>query len=52
MKETLRGDFATIPGLLAGPAPEPALSDDEMTAAEEQPAPNEPPPADQLGFFG
>ncbi len=53
MKETLRADFATIPGLLAGPAPEPAPSADEIAAAEEEPpAPEEPPPADQLGFFG
>jgi DNA polymerase len=53
MKETLRADFATIPGLLAGPAPELAPSEEEMTAAEEEPPPpNEPPPADQLGFFG
>jgi DNA polymerase len=53
MKETLRADFATIPDLLAGPAPEPAPSEDEIAAAEEEPpAPEEPPPADQLGFFG
>jgi uracil-DNA glycosylase len=50
MKETLRGDFATIPGLLAGPAPAPAPSAEELDAAEEEPP--EPPPADQLGFFG
>ena len=50
MKETLRGDFATIPGLLAGPDPELAPSvEEELAAAEEPP---EPPPADQLGFFG
>jgi DNA polymerase len=52
MKETLRADFATIPDLLAGPAPEPAPSEDEIAAAEEPPPPDEPPPADQLGFFG
>jgi uracil-DNA glycosylase len=53
MKETLRGDFATIPGLLAGPAPAPAPSAAEIAAAEagiEEPAPA--PPADQLDMFG
>jgi uracil-DNA glycosylase family 4 len=51
MKETLRGDFATIPGLLAGPAPAPAPSADEIATAEAGPeAP--PPPADQLDMFG
>ncbi len=49
MKETLRSDFATIPGLLAGPDPELAPSVEEEPAEE---APPEPPPADQLGFFG
>jgi DNA polymerase len=52
MKETLRADFATIPGLLAGPEPELAPSADEIAAEEEPPPPDEPPPADQLGFFG
>jgi uracil-DNA glycosylase family 4 len=50
MKETLRADFATIPGLLAGPAPTLAsgLEEGEIEAAPAE----EPPPADQLGFFG
>jgi DNA polymerase len=53
MKETLRADFATIPGLLAGPAPALAPGEDEIEAADEMPPPApEPPPADQLGFFG
>jgi len=55
MKEALRADFATIPGLLAGPPPAPAPGPEEI-AAEAAPAPpaDEPPapPADQLGFFG
>ena len=51
MKETLRADFATIPGLLSGPAPALAPSEDEIEAADEAPPP-EPPPADQLDFFG
>ncbi len=49
MKETLRGDFGTIPGLLAGPAPVLATEEEDAAPAEEPP---EPPPADQLGFFG
>jgi uracil-DNA glycosylase len=57
MKETLRGDFATIPGLLAGPEPSLGEAEDEEEApaaapAEEAEASEEPPPADQLGFFG
>ncbi|HSS34489.1 MAG TPA: uracil-DNA glycosylase [Solirubrobacterales bacterium] len=53
MKETLRADFATIPGLLAGSEPELAPSEDEIEAADDTPSPDpEPPPADQLGFFG
>jgi uracil-DNA glycosylase family 4 len=48
MKETLRADFATIPGLLAGPEPTLAAPEEELEAAP----PEEPPPADQLGFFG
>ncbi|MFN8217527.1 MAG: uracil-DNA glycosylase [Solirubrobacterales bacterium] len=51
MKETLRADFATIPGLLAGPAPAPAPTA-EQVAAEDGPPQPEVPPADQLGFFG
>jgi uracil-DNA glycosylase len=54
MQETLRGDFATIPGLLAGPSPAPAPSAEEIAAEEpaagEQIAP--PPPSDQLDMFG
>jgi DNA polymerase len=55
MKETLRGDLATVPGLLAGPAPAPAPSAEEI--AEEQPAaavpaPSPPPADDQLDMFG
>jgi len=49
VKETLRADFATIPGLLAGPAP--ALASELEEEIEDFPA-QEPPPADQLGFFG
>ncbi len=49
MKETLRGDFASIPDLLAGPSPEP-VPDAEEIAAELDDSP--PSPADQLGFFG
>ena len=42
MKETLRGDFAKLPGLLAEPLPEPEPTGlDELTAD----------PADQLDFF-
>ncbi|HVO53421.1 MAG TPA: uracil-DNA glycosylase [Solirubrobacterales bacterium] len=52
MKETLRGDFATIPGLLAGPAPALAPSAEEVDEAAPEQAPPEAPPADQLGFFG
>jgi DNA polymerase len=51
VKETLRGDFATIPALLAGPAPTLAASVEEEEEIEIAPA-EEPPPADQLGFFG
>jgi DNA polymerase len=54
VKEQLRGDFATIPALLAGPDPEPVPSAVEIAAAEraesEPPAP--PPPVDQLDMFG
>jgi uracil-DNA glycosylase family 4 len=55
MKETLRADFATIPGLLAGPSPAPAPSEEEIAEADDPPPPDAPPnapPADQLGFFG
>jgi DNA polymerase len=50
VKETLRADFATIPSLLAGPAPTLAASEEEEY--EEAAPAEEPPPADQLGFFG
>jgi uracil-DNA glycosylase family 4 len=51
MKETLRGDFATIPGLLSGPPPGLEPAEDEVTPAA--PDDQDPlPPADQLGFFG
>ncbi len=55
VKETLRGDFATIPGLLAGPSPEPTPSAEEVAAAEAASAAGPeapPPPADQLDMFG
>ncbi len=56
VKETLRGDFATIPDLLAGPPPAPVPSAEEIAAAEAGPggaAPEAPaPPADQLDMFG
>jgi uracil-DNA glycosylase len=54
VKETLRGDFATIPALLQRPLPGPAPNAEELAeavAGEDGEAP-EPPPADQLGFFG
>jgi DNA polymerase len=51
MKETLRGDFATIPGLLAGPPPALARDEEEDAAEDASPEP-ETPPADQLDFFG
>jgi DNA polymerase len=53
VKETLRADFATIPGLLQRPLPGPAPSAEEIAEAEagdDNPTP--PPLADQLGFFG
>jgi uracil-DNA glycosylase len=53
VKETLRGDFATIPELLRRPLPEPVPSAEEIAAAEDAGQSDErPPPADQLGFFG
>ena len=56
MKETLRGDLATVPGLLAGPAPAPTPSAEEIAAAEvSEPEGRDappPPPADQLDMFG
>jgi uracil-DNA glycosylase family 4 len=52
VKETLRGDFATIPGLLAGPAPARGPAAEELAELEDEAAPPPPPPADQLDFFG
>jgi uracil-DNA glycosylase len=55
MKETLRGDLATVPGLLAGPPPAPAPSAEEIAAEEPVPAEHAttpPPPVDQLDMFG
>jgi uracil-DNA glycosylase len=53
VKETLRGDFATIPALLqqALPAAMPSAEELAEATAEEREDPP-PPPADQLGFFG
>jgi uracil-DNA glycosylase family 4 len=56
MKEQLREDLATVPGLLSGPPPAPAPSAEE-TAAVEQEATGDrlaspPPPEDQLDMFG
>jgi hypothetical protein len=50
MKETLRTDLATVPGLLAAPAPGPTPSPEEL-AAEMDEIP-EPTGADQLDMFG
>jgi DNA polymerase len=52
VKETLRGDFATIPALLERPLPGPVPSAEELREAEEAGGSTPPPPADQLGFFG
>ncbi len=55
VKETLRGDFASIPALLERPLPGPAPSPDEVAVAEgegEDGATTPPPPADQLDMFG
>jgi DNA polymerase len=53
VKETLRGDFATIPELLQRPLPGPAPSAEEIAEAEADGGDDStPPPADQLGFFG
>jgi uracil-DNA glycosylase family 4 len=61
LMDTLREDFARLPGLLARPAPEqpeaPAPVEPEIEAAfepdpEPEPAPEQPPPPDdQLGLF-
>jgi len=50
VKETLRGDFETLPALLAGPAPGMPEPEEHL---EEAPVPGPPqPPADQLDLFG
>jgi uracil-DNA glycosylase len=54
MKEMLRGDLATVPGLLAGPAAPPPPPEPEEIAAE-QPGgrtTSSPPPDEQLDMFG
>jgi DNA polymerase len=53
VKEQLRADFATIPALIAEalPAPLPSAAEIAEEEAREEIA-AEPPPADQLGFFG
>lgn len=51
VKETLRGDFATIPALLAGPAAEPLPSAEEIAELEADRRPG-PPPVDQMDMFG
>jgi uracil-DNA glycosylase len=55
MKELLRGDLATVPGLLEASPPGAAPSAEEIAAEQVVPdevAPGEPPPADQLDMFG
>jgi DNA polymerase len=52
MKETLRGDLAGIPELLARPLPEPQPSAEEIGEAEAAGGSTPPPPADQLDMFG
>jgi uracil-DNA glycosylase len=52
VKETLRGDFATIPELLQRPLPGPLPSAAEIAEADREGDQPPPPPADQLGFFG
>jgi uracil-DNA glycosylase len=54
VKETLRADFATIPGLLSGPPPEPIPSAEEIVEAEAEDEGDStpPPPSDQLDMFG
>lgn len=53
MKETLRGDLATVPGLLAGPPAAPLPGPEEIAA--EEPGghtTSSPPPDEQLDMFG
>jgi len=52
MLETLRGDFATIPDLLAGPPPEPLGVVEEPEEEPAEQGPGAEPGGDQLGFFG
>jgi uracil-DNA glycosylase family 4 len=56
MKEQLREDLATVPGLLAGPSAARAPSAEEIAAAEREAAGEHmttpPPPEDQLDMFG
>jgi DNA polymerase len=52
VKETLRGDFATIPELLQRPLPDHVPSAEELAEADEGDDPPAPPSSDQLGFFG
>jgi uracil-DNA glycosylase family 4 len=52
VKETLREDFATIPGLLAGPPPAAAPSPEEVAELEAEGGSTPPPPSDQLDMFG
>jgi DNA polymerase len=52
VKETLRGDFATIPGLLAGQPPMTAPSAEEIAELEAEGGSTPPPPTDQLDMFG
>jgi DNA polymerase len=51
VKETLSGDFATIPDLLAGP-PAPGPSAEDVAELEEEGGSTPPPPTDQLDMFG
>lgn len=53
MKETLRGDLATVPGLLAGPPAAPLPSPEEVAAEDPAEQASGPPPSDeQLDMFG
>ncbi|MFL5898307.1 MAG: uracil-DNA glycosylase [Solirubrobacterales bacterium] len=52
VKETLRGDFETLPELLRRPLPSPAPSAEELAEADADEGAGPPPPSDQLGFFG
>jgi len=52
MKETLRADLATVPGLLAGPGPQPTPGAEEIAAELPEQATPPPPSEDQLDMFG